>query len=380
MSCDITGLGAVASIGDNPRAVYDALCAGRSGLTDLHSFDGDKYRAKQAYEIDDRGPDGVDRPLRATRWLETAVEQALTDAGLDTAVDDIPVLVGTTLREQRSAELWWRDGAPLTVRDLHFGSALRDRFGTARSYTFANACAATLYTLGMATDMIELGLADTVVVAGTDSITESAFGTLDRVQNETPRALRPFDRARAGMLMGEGSVAVVVQRKGVARTGVHAVVRGVSMNCDAAHPTAPDPTTISWAIRDAHRRAGLKADEIDLVMLHGSGTQLNDSAEATAVSGVFAGAGVGPLLTAVKSMTGHTLGGSGLLSLITAAFALRHGVVPPVLGLTDPIEEAAGLRLVRDRAATARLSTAQINAFGFGGINAVAVLEKGDRP
>lgn len=79
-------------------------------------------------------------------------------------------------------------------------------------------------------------------------------------------------------------------------------------------------------------------------------------------------------------MTGHTLGGSGLLSLITAAFALRHGVVPPVLGLTDPIEEAAGLRLVRDRAATARLSTAQINAFGFGGINAVAVLEKGDRP
>ncbi|MFI5633537.1 beta-ketoacyl-[acyl-carrier-protein] synthase family protein [Streptomyces sp. NPDC051664] len=380
MSWDITGLGAVASIGDNPRAVYDALCAGRSGLTGLHSFDGDKYRAKQAYEIDDRGPDGADRPLRATRWLETAVEQALADAGLDTGADDIPVLVGTTLREQRSAELWWRDGAPLTVRDLHFGSALRDRFGTARSYTFANACAATLYTLGMATDMIELGLADTVVVAGTDSITESAFGTLDRVQNETPRALRPFDRARAGMLMGEGSVAVVVQRKGAARRGVHAVVRGVSMNCDAAHPTAPDPTTISWAIRDAHRRAGLKADEIDLVMLHGSGTQLNDSAEATAVSGVFEGAGVGPLLTAVKSMTGHTLGGSGLLSLVTAAFALRHGVVPPVLGLTDPIEEAAGLRLVRDRAATARLSTAQINAFGFGGINAVAVMEKGDRP
>ncbi|MEU9099558.1 beta-ketoacyl synthase N-terminal-like domain-containing protein [Streptomyces sp. NPDC048361] len=380
MSWDITGLGAVASIGGNPRAIYDALCAGRSGLADLRAFDREKYRAKQAYEIDDRDADGADRPLRATRWLETAVEQALTDAGLGPGADDIPVLVGTTLREQRSAELWWRDGAPLALRDLHFGSALRDRFGTARSYTFANACAATLYTLGMATDMIELGLADTVVVAGTDSITESAFGTLDRVQNETPRALRPFDRARAGMLMGEGSVAVVVQRQGVARGQVHAVVRGVSMNCDASHPTAPDPTTISWAIRDAHRRAGLKADEIDLVMLHGSGTQLNDSAEATAVSRVFETAGQGPLLTAIKSMTGHTLGGSGLLSLITAAFALRHGVVPPVRGLTDPIDEAAGLRLVRDRAATARLSTAQINAFGFGGINAVAVLEKGDRP
>lgn len=375
MTWDITGLGAIASVGTDPAGIFDALCAGRTGLSELHAFDLDKFRAHWAYEIDDRTGPGPDQPLRATRWLTDAVAQALAGAGLDADPSAYPVLVGTTLREQRSAELWWRYGTPLNPADLHFGTALRKRFGTARTFTFANACAATLYALGLATDLIELDQADTVVVAGSDSITESAFGVLDQVQTSIPEVLRPFDKARGGMLMGEGAVAVVVQRRGTGSRRPCAVLRGVSMNCDASHPTAPGRRTIGEAVRDAHRRAELKPEEIDLVMLHGSGTQLNDQVEAAALTDVFAGTGAAPLLTAVKSMTGHTLGGSGLLSLVMAVLCLQRGVVPPVLGLTDPIDEAEGLRLVRDRAVRAELGTAQVDAFGFGGINAVAILE-----
>jgi 3-oxoacyl-(acyl-carrier-protein) synthase len=375
MTWDITGLGAVASVGTDPAGIFDALCAGRTGLGELRAFDLSRYRAHRAYEIDDRTGPEPDQPLRATRWLTDVVAQALADAGLDADPAAYPVLVGTTLREQRSAELWWRHGTPLNPADLHFGTALRKRFGTARTFTFANACAAALYALGLATDLIELDQADTVVVAGTDSITESAFGVLDQVQNDTPEALRPFDKARSGMLMGEGAVAVVVQRWGTCSGRPHAVLRGVSMNCDASHPTAPDRRTIGAAVREAHWRAGLKPEEIDLVMLHGSGTQLNDQVEAAALTDVFADAGPGPLLTAVKSMTGHTLGGSGLLSLVMAVLSLQRGIVPPILGLKDPIDEAEGLRLVRDQAVRAELGTAQVDAFGFGGINAVAILE-----
>jgi 3-oxoacyl-[acyl-carrier-protein] synthase II len=90
---------------------------------------------------------------------------------------------------------------------------------------------------------------------------------------------------------------------------------------------------------------------------------------------VFSSRDPSPLMTAIKSMTGHTLGGSGLLSLVVAIKSLQRGVVPPVLGLTDPIDEAASLRLVREQAATAEIRTAQVDAFGFGGINAVAILE-----
>lgn len=377
MTWDITGMGAVACVGTSPQEIFDALCAGRGGLAGLRVFDTAKYRATSAYEIDDRAVAGRDERLRATGWLGTAIRQALADAGMDDDLSDVPVLVGTTLREQRSVELRWLGRQQLALPDdLYFGGALRQEFGTTRSYTFANACAASLYALGMGADLIDLQEADTVVVAGTDAITESAFGTLDRVQNEVPDALRPFDTSHRGMLMGEGAVAVVLRRGDPRAPRVHARLRGVGVNCDAHHPTAPDPEGIHWVLQDAYRRAGLGPEAIDLVMLHGSGTPHNDATEAGVLSRVFAGRGDrGPLLTAIKSMTGHTLGGSGLLSLVMAALSLRTGLVPPVLGLTDPIEQAAQLRLVQGGCARSEIRTAQVDAFGFGGINAVAIVE-----
>lgn len=374
MTWDITGLGAVACVGDTPREIYDSLCAGRSGVAGLRAFDVSKYRAKHAYEIDDRAVPGVDEPLRATRWLRQAVSQALDDAGLPHG--DYPVLVGTTLRELRSAELWWRQRAPLTLSDLHFGGALRTGFGTTESHTVASACAASLYTLGMATDLIELGLADTVVAAGTDSITESSYGALDRLQNLTPESVRPFDADRRGMLMGEGAVAVVVRKPETHSGPVHARVRGVSMNCDGAHPTMPNVASIVRAIRESHDRAKVRPDDIDLVITHGSGTRQNDLAEAGALADVFADVALPPLVTAIKSGTGHTCGGSGLLSFVVGVLALQNGAVPPIIGLDDRMEAAANLRLVHGAPTRDDLSTAQIHSIGLGGINAVAIVEK----
>ncbi|MGV9266676.1 beta-ketoacyl synthase N-terminal-like domain-containing protein [Kitasatospora sp. NPDC003701] len=375
MTWDITGMAAVANIGATPGEIFASLCAGQESRAPLKAFDPDKYRAAYAYEIDDRPEGGGDLPRRATRWLTTVVRQAAADAGLGEDLARVPVLVGTTMREQRSLELWWRDGAQVAPEDLHFGTALKAAFGACTTYTFANACSASLYALGMATDMIHLGMADTVVVAGTDAATESGFGTLDRVQNDLPDALRPFDTTHKGMLMGEGAAAVIVQRTGTGTEPVHARVRGVSMNCDAHHATAPDPDGITRAVRDAHSRAGVRAEDIDLVMLHGSGTPLNDATESSVLRHIFQGAGAGPRMTAIKAMTGHTMGGSGLLSLMMAVLAMQSGTVPPVLGLSDPIPEAAGLHLVQGAPAAVDLSLAQVDAFGFGGINAVAIVE-----
>ncbi|WP_263167582.1 beta-ketoacyl synthase N-terminal-like domain-containing protein [Streptomyces sp. SCSIO ZS0520] len=390
MSWDIIGMGAVANLGDSPGAVFEALCASRESRAPLRAFDRTRYRGGYAYEIDDRPADGADEPLRATRWLTTAIRQALADAGLDEGLGRIPVLVGTTLREQRSAELWWREGTALDPAALHFGPALGAAFGAEDAHTFANACSASLGALALGTDLLALGMADTVVVAGSDSMTESAFGTLDRVQNEIPRALRPFDTTHKGMLMGEGAVAVVLRRSadtadtaddtdgtGPARQRaprVHARLRSVGVNCDARHATAPDAEGIDWVVREAHRRAGLGPADVDLVMCHGSGTPRNDETEAAVLGRIFPGSG-GPLMTAIKSLTGHTLGGSGLLSLVMGVLAARHQTVPPVHGLTEPIPEAAGLRLVRGAAVAAAPRIVQVNAFGLGGINAVAMVE-----
>lgn len=375
MTWDIVGMSALCALGDSVMGIHEALCSGRSGLAPLSAFDSSRYRAQSAYEIPDRARPDVDEPLRATRWLIRVIREALSDAGLPEPPPGLPVLVGTTHREMRTAELWWRDGGPLVPADLHFTSALRSACGFVNVHTLANACASSLYALGMATDLIALGDADTVVVAGTDSITESSFAGFDRIQYPPPDGIRVFDRSRSGMIMGEGAVAVVLRRTGTHPGRVHGRVRAVSMNCDASHPTAPDPEGIVRAIEDVHRRAEVAADDIDFVVVHGSGTPQNDLAEATALREVFKAADPGPFVTAIKGNMGHISGGAGLLSLVIALEAIRSGTLPAIIDLRDPIEEVSDLRVVSGESATGSLHTAQIHAFGMGGINAVAIVE-----
>ncbi|MBM2619524.1 beta-ketoacyl synthase [Actinoplanes sp. LDG1-06] len=375
MTTAITGMGAVASIGGNVDEFFAALCAGRTGNAPLRVFDTERYRSRNAYEIDDRPAGGPDTAMRTTTYLITAIEQALRAAGMSDDLSGVPVLVGTGLRELRSLELWHRDRAAFGPDDLHFGAALRAKFGALTTHTFSNACAASLYALAMGADLIEQRSSDVVVVAGVDMISESMFGLVERIHPKAPDVVRPFDRNRLGAVMGEGAAAVVLRRADPAADEATALLRGVGVNCDAYHVTAPSPAGMATAMRDAHRRAGVTPADVGLVMLHGTGTMLNDEAEATALADVFGPAARDPLMTATKCMTGHTSGASGLLGLITAVRALRDGVVPPTIGLDDLVDEAEGFRIVTGEQATHRARRAQVNAFGFGGINAVAIVE-----
>ncbi|MGA5817934.1 beta-ketoacyl-[acyl-carrier-protein] synthase family protein [Kitasatospora sp. NPDC094028] len=375
ISRPIVGMGAVASIGTGVDEVFDSLCAGRTGHAELRGFDSTRFRAKYAYEVDDRPAPGQDVPARATRLLTEAIAQAVADAGIGEDLSGIPVLIGTGLRELRSAELWWREGTPFTDAGLHFGTALRERFGADVTHTFSNACSASLYALALGSDLLEQGETDTVIVAGVDVLTESMFGLLERVHPVAPDRVRPFDRNRTGVLMGDGAGAVVLRREDGGRKA-HGRLRGVAVNCDAYHVTAPHPEGIAEAMRTAYGLAGIKPADVDLVMTHGTGTLLNDEAEATALAEVFGADAGRPLLTAVKSMTGHTSGASGLLNLIVGLRAMNEGRVPPTVGLEDPVDEAAKFRWVTGEAATDQsMRVAQLNAFGFGGINAVAIVE-----
>lgn len=368
----IAGTGAVSAIGRSPAEIFDSLCTGTSGLHPMRGFERSYYTGDRLYEIDDRGGAG-DVPGRATAFLLDAIAQALAEAGLDERLGDIPVLVGTGLRELRSVELWARGGVPYSAGELHFGTALRERFGATMTHTISNACSASLYALSMGTDLLAAG-AETVVVAGVDAVTESMVGIADRLQSVAPDTVRPFDRNRMGTILGEGASAVVLRRTEDPGRPGPGRVRGVAVNCDAHHTTAPDAGSIAAAIRDAHRRAAATPEDIGLVMLHGTGTHANDAAEARAIRAVFGPAPEKALMTAMKSMTGHTSGASGLHSLIVALRAMADGLVPPTLGLDEPIEEAGEFRIVRDTAAPADLALAQVNAFGFGGVNAVALV------
>ncbi|WP_445529284.1 beta-ketoacyl-[acyl-carrier-protein] synthase family protein [Streptomyces cyslabdanicus] len=375
MTRPVVGVGAVASIGRDPSELFESLCAGRSGLAPLRGFDRSKFKAGHLFEIDDRPAPGVDVPGRATAFLLDAVGQAARDAGLGEDLRDVPILVGTGLRELRSLELWWRDGAAFGAGQMHFGTALRERFGAVDTHTFSNACSASLYALALAVDQLESGAVEHVIVAGADSITESMFGLTDAFQLEPPGRLRPFDVDRKGTILGEGAGAIVLAREADGHRRVHGRVRSVGVNCDAHHTTAPLQAGVAAAIRQAHRRAGVKPENVDLVMLHGTGTPLNDEVEVRALREVFGEHERVPLVTAVKSMTGHTAGSAGVLSLITALRTMSTGRIPPVTELDEPTEDVSALRLVHTTEATGRVEVAQVNGFGFGGLNAVAIVE-----
>jgi 3-oxoacyl-[acyl-carrier-protein] synthase II len=376
----ITGADLITSVGAGRGASFAAFCDGVSGNKPLQCFNQNRFRYTRAYEIPDREQNGSDAKGRVTRWLRRCVRQAVQEAGIRPQEGRVALLVGTGLQELRSLELWWVDGLPLHVSDLHFASALQQEVGIRGPvFTFANACSASSFALGLGADLIELGEADTVIVGGCDAITESMLGGVDRVTSVPPQQLQPFDRCRQGVLMGEGAAAVVVEplERAVARgKSPLALLRGVGMSCDAYHETAPDPGGMAASMIDAHRRAAVTPEEVDLIMIHGTGTTRNDQAEALAIKKVFDADASRPLLSGLKSMTGHTSGASGLVGVIVAIEAMRQSCVPPTVNFSELMAEAEGLNLITNIAQPAQIRIAQVNAFGFGGVNAVAILER----
>jgi 3-oxoacyl-[acyl-carrier-protein] synthase II len=359
----LIGTGLVTSVGTGTAEVFEALCAGRSGLGELRAFDTGRLRTRHAFEIGDGHP---------AAWLCQVIAEALGQASMPEDLSEVPVLVGTGLRMLRAVEAHWLAGAAGELDEPHFGGALRERFGACDTHTFAGACSASLYALGMAADLLATDQADAVVVAGVDTITASMYGLLDRAQTETPCAVRPFDRDRRGQLLGEAAAAVVLRRAGTGTAPARAVLHSVGLHCDAGHVTAPDPAGLVTAQRQAHERAGIKASEVDLVYVQATGSPANDLAEAEALSQVFGEGPGGPLLATVEALTGHTSGCSGLLGTVIVTECLRTGRVPPLAGLSHPIEAVAGRRF--STGGPVELTTAQVNAFGFGGLNASAIL------
>jgi 3-oxoacyl-[acyl-carrier-protein] synthase II len=341
---------------------FKALLEGQSGVSPLRFYDAGKLNVSHAYQIDD-GDD--ERPLRAVEWLAECVAGAIADAGIDPATHRISAIVGTGLRELRGVERWACDGIGFDAEDLHFAKAFP---GIEDVITLAGACSASGYALALAQDMLDADEADAVVVAGVDATTESMFAMIGRVADEPTPEVRPFEQDRKGVLLGEGAVAVVVERD----QGKGVRLLGVGLSCDAFHETAPDKNGIVAAMRDAYDRAGVSSQDIDLVLAHATGTALNDPTEATALTEVFGADS--PPVTGIKGSIGHTSGGAALMSLLMAVESFRAGEVPAVHGLVTPIAEAAGLDLVVGEPRKTAGRVAQVNAFGFGGVNAVCVI------
>lgn len=376
MAALIVGSALRTCLGDGAET-FAALLRGECGARPLRHGDPEQLNVYAGYHVDD---DGEGRHFLAARLLAECVADAAAQAGLDTSRQRVVALVGTGLRELSAVEDWTLNGTVFPLRHLHFGDAVRRALpGVADVITISNACSASGHALGLAQDLIEFGEADAVVVGGADAMTESMLAMIGRVAPGRTGRVRPFDRDREGVLLGDGAAAIVVvpeawsslegQGPALGR------VAGTGISCDAHHQTAPDIEGICRAMRDVFERTGHEPSAVDLVVAHGTGTELNDPAESEALRKVLVSAGGDPLVTAVKGSVGHTSGGAFLVNVDVGLRCLAGGLVPPVAGLAEPLDEGAGLRFVIGGPVTARPKLVQVNAFGFGGVNSVSLLE-----
>jgi 3-oxoacyl-[acyl-carrier-protein] synthase II len=234
--------------------------------------------------------------------------------------------------------------------------------------------------------MVQAGDADAVVTGGSEAaltpLARAAFAALDATS--TLGVCRPFDARRDGFIMGEGAGVLVLEDGEKARARgaqILAVVRGVGQSSDAHHLTAPraDGAGAAAAIESALADAGIDAGAVDYVNAHGTSTPLNDRSETVAIKIALGDHAREIPVSSTKSSIGHLLGAAGAVEAIATIASLRQGVVAPTLGLEQP-DEGLDLDFVPGQSRPLVVPDGHkpigiSNSFGFGGHNAVLVLE-----
>ena len=258
---------------------------------------------------------------------------------------------------------------------------------TGPCFSIASACASGADSLGLATLLIKAGIID-VAIAGASEATitrigVTAFdraGAMSHVEEPPYPTPKPFDLNRDGLVMGEGAAILVVERESHALNRgakILAELAGYGSTADAFHITAPDENGSGGAraIRLALESAGISPAEVDYINAHGTGTNLNDSAETLAIKSAFGELAYNIPISSTKSMTGHMMGATGALEAIFCVWAIREGIIPPTINYQTP-DPACDLDYVPNHARQKPIKVAIDNAFGFGGHNAVLVFKE----
>src|SRR5213595_275379 len=234
----------------------------------------------------------------------------------------------------------------------------------------ANACASGTNAIGHGFECVRSGRYERVLTGGYDALSELVFVGFDSLQASTPEKCRPFDRHRAGMVLGEGAAILALENFELARkrgAPILAEIVGYGISTDNFHITQPDPSGVGprQAMERALHSAQISADEVDYINAHGTATIFNDAAEGKAVSALFNGVPV----SSTKSMMGHSLGAAGAVEAIFCLLALQHQFLPSNINFTAS-DDDLDLNIVANETRPAVVRIVLSNSFGFGGTNA----------
>lgn len=404
----VTGLGCVTPFGNGWRKLWENLCAGRSAVSLISSFDTSNFRTKIAAEIKDFDIDAFfpksesRRMERFTQLAAAAARLAVEDSAIDLGSLDknrFGVCLGTgfggisiaydqlkTLIERGPSRV-----SPLCLPMLLPNMAagvLSILFGACGpNETLTTACASSSHAIAAAFGMICSGKADIMICGGSEAPVNpfvlAAFSSMRALssKNETPeKASSPFDKGRDGFVLGEGSGILILEELEHAKARgaeILAEMTGEGSSADAYHVTLPHPDASGAenAMRAALADAGITTEDISAVCAHGTGTAANDAAETKAIKALFGERAYRIPVNSVKSMTGHMLGAAAAIEAISVVCSLRFGIIPPTINLETPDPEC-DLDYVPNFSRKADLDCIISNSFGFGGQNSALVFRK----
>ena len=409
----ITGTGLVSALGTGTEKNWQALLAGKSGIAKIARFDPGKLSTTIAGEVKDFNVEDFLERKEARRmdpfnhYAMAAAELAMRESGLPVGVEKahgydperVGVIVGSGIGGLGSFEESFLTGhtkgfdrlSPFFILKMISNMApgrISMRYNCkGANWAPVSACSTSAHAIGEAFRQIKWGELDAAIAGGAEAaITPMGIGGFEAMhalstRNDDPAgASRPFSKDRDGFVMGEGAGLVILEEYESARqrgASILAEITGYAANSDAHHETAPAPEHegAQRCMRLALKSAGLKPEDIGYINAHGTSTPFNDLHETKAIKRVFGEHAKKLMVSSTKSMTGHMLGASGGAEAIITAMALHRGVIPPTINLHTPDPEC-DLDYVPNQAREVRVNAAMSNSFGFGGTNAVLVLQR----
>ena len=404
----ITGMGTVNPCGLDVESTWDNVVNGRSGVGPITLFDPAPLNVKIAGEVKDFDPsqymEGKEarRRDRFAQFGIAAAAQAVKHAHLtpdESNADEIGVMLGTAVGGLQSffecVDTYLHQG-PRRMNPFTMTMLIADSTSAqvaimlgARGPNVApvSACAAGADAVGLAYETILRGNARAMICGASEAtVTPVGIASFDRLgamtrESDNPtKASRPFSGDRCGLVMSEGAGALVLEslESALAR-GVEplAEIVGYGCTCDAFHISAPleSGAGAAKAMAMALRHAGLQPEDVDHINAHGTATDLNDPMETRAIKTVFGERAYKIPISGTKSMTGHIMGATGALEVILCVQTIRAGKVPPTINLNTP-DPQCDLDYVPHVARNVPVRVAMTNAFGFGGHNAVLVIQR----
>lgn len=399
----VTGLGIVSCLGNDQHQVLDALKQGRSGIRFREEYAERGMRSQIAGSIEIDLDPLIGRKFRrfmgdAAAYAYVSMQQAIDDAGLIPEQVSNPrtgLIAGSggasSANQVEAADILREKGlrrvGPYRVTRT-MGSTVSACLATpfaikGINYSISSACATSAHCIGSAVEQIQLGKQDIVFAGGgeeehwTLSCLFDAMGALSTQYNDTPdKASRPYDQARDGFIIAGGGGMLVLEEYEHAKARgakIYAEVVGYGANSDGYDMVAPSG---EGGLRCMQQALMNVEGSIDYINTHGTSTPVGDVSELRALKDMF-GDNVPPL-SSTKSLTGHSLGATGVQEAIYTLLMMKNDFICASANIDNLDEAAVNFDVVTTRRDNVRLERALSNSFGFGGTNACLVFQQLD--